>query len=29
MVTSPVMCFVHQNTGVNLVDPQFTTRARL
>ena len=28
MVSSPVMCLVHGNTLVNLVNPQVTTRAK-
>ena len=28
MVSSPVMCVVHQNTLVNLVSPQVTTEAK-
>ena len=28
MVYSPVMCFVHGSTLINLVNPQVTTRAK-
>ena len=29
IVSSPVMCLVHGNTRVNLVNPEVTTRAKL